>query len=88
MHNSKKSINFAETNRTMSRVNYPIKLSVLIEQAQKALKQYGDRYVLISDDEEGNGFHECYYAFNDAKEFADSGLIPCDMKGEDCVILG
>lgn len=39
----------------MSRVNYPIKLSTLIKEAQKALKQYGDRYVLLSDDEEGNG---------------------------------
>ena len=44
----------------MERVNFPLTLDQLISEALKAKKKFGgDKYVLISDDEEGNGFHEC-----------------------------
>ena len=75
----------------MNRVNFPITIDQLIADALKAKKIYGgDKYVLLSDDEEGNGFHECYYSFSDAKQFADGGLycMPFDLNPEDCVILG
>lgn len=70
----------------MERVNYPIKLSALIKSAKEYMKKHGDKYVLISDDEEGNGFHECYYAFSEA--IKDAGNVPSDLKPEDCVMLG
>jgi hypothetical protein len=64
----------------------------LIKAALKAKKIYGgDKYVLLSDDEEGNGFHECYYAFSDAKQFAAQGglfSMPYDLDPKDCVTLG
>ena len=78
----------------MSRVNFPITIDQLIADALKAKKIYGgDKYVLLSDDEEGNGFHECYYSFSDAKELlAGNAAIytnaPYDLNPEDCVILG
>lgn len=70
----------------MSRVNFPITIDQLIEAARKAKKLYGgDKYVLLSDDEEGNGFHECYYTFSNA----EGGIsMPSDLDPKDCVILG
>ena len=36
----------------------------LIAEALKAKKKFGgNKYVLVSDDEEGNGYHECYFTF-------------------------
>lgn len=75
----------------MKRVNYPITLDQLIEYAIKAKEKLGgNKYVLISDDEEGNGFHECYYAFTPASAaivpYMDS--YPSDLALEDCVVLG
>lgn len=71
----------------MERINYPITLKKLIKEAEKALKKYGDRYVLISDDEEGNGFHECYFGISEAKGFPLE-YLPTDLEPEDCVLLG
>ncbi|MBQ6935106.1 MAG: hypothetical protein IJN49_01030 [Clostridia bacterium] len=31
----------------------------------------GNRMIVISDDNEGNGFHGMFYAFTDADEFID-----------------
>jgi hypothetical protein len=74
----------------MSRVNYPITLDELIKDALIAKKLYGgDKYVLISDDEEGNGYHECYFSFSNATELLDGcAYAPYDLRPEDCVCLG
>jgi len=72
-------------------MNFPMTLDEIIAEAKKARAKFGgNKYVLLSDDEEGNGFHECYYSFTDAKEFADGGLfsMPFDLNPEDCVVLG
>lgn len=74
----------------MGRVNYPMTLAQLASEAIKAMKKYGgDKYVLLSDDEEGNGFHECYFSFTDGEQFnAPSINKPRDLDMKDCVILG
>ena len=74
----------------MDRINFPLTLDQLIKEALEAKKTYGgDKYVLISDDEEGNGYHECYFSFGDAKELAGCYCgVPGDLRLEDCVILG
>lgn len=75
----------------MDRVNFPLTLDELIKEALKAKQRFGgDKYVLISDDEEGNGYHECYFTFGDAKEMFSGGYIrkPYDLEAEDCVVLG
>lgn len=74
----------------MPRINYPITLDQLIRAALIAKEKYGgNKYVLISDDEEGNGYHECYFEFSDAKELLEGcAYAPYDLKPEDCVILG
>ena len=74
----------------MDRANFPLTLDQLIADALTAKKIFGgDKYVLISNDEEGNGYHECYFEFSDAKELLEGcAYAPYDLKPEDCVILG
>lgn len=62
----------------------------LIAEAVKAKKRFGgSKYVLISSDEEGNGYHECYFTFGEAKDLAGCYCsIPDDLELEDCVTLG
>ena len=62
----------------------------LIAEALKAKKKFGgDKYILISDDEEGNGYHECYFTFGDAKDLAGCYCgVPGDLDLKDCVTLG
>lgn len=74
----------------MDRANFPLTLDQLIADALTAKKIFGgDKYVLISNDEEGNGYHECYFSFSDAKELLDGcACAPNDLAPEECVILG
>ena len=74
----------------MERVNYPMTIDELIAEAVKARKRFGgDKYVLVSDDEEGNGYHECYFSFGNAKDLAGCYCsVPGDLELEDCVTLG
>lgn len=61
----------------------------LIADALEAKKKFGgDKYILISDDEEGNGYHECYFTFGDAKELGCHCNVPGDLNLADCVTLG
>lgn len=74
----------------MERINYPLTIDELIAEALKAKKKFGgNKYILISDDEEGNGYHECYFSFGDATGLADAYCsVPGDLELADCVILG
>lgn len=74
----------------MSRVNFPITIDQLIADALQAKKIYGgDKYILLSNDEEGNGYHECYFTFSNARELLQGcAYAPYDLNPEDCVILG
>lgn len=74
----------------MERVNYPMTIDELIAEAIKAKKKFGgDKYVLISNDEEGNGYHECYFSFGDAKDLAGCYCqVPYDLELGKCVMLG
>ena len=74
----------------MNRVNFPLTIDELIAEALKARNKFGgNKYVLISNDEEGNGYHECYYTFCDAKGLASCCRdVPGDLELEKCVVLG
>ena len=74
----------------MDRINFPITLDQLIKAALEAKKTYGgDKYVLLSNDEEGNGYHECYFEFSNAVELLDGcAFAPYDLNPADCVVLG
>jgi len=62
----------------------------LISEAINAKARFGgNRYVLVSNDEEGNGYHECYFTFGDGEQFLPGcANVPYDLKPEECVILG
>ena len=74
----------------MNRVNFPMTIDELIAEALKARNNFGgNKYVLVSDDEEGNGYHECYFTFGDAKELEGAYCsVPGDLALENCVTLG
>jgi hypothetical protein len=74
----------------MKRVNFPLTIDELIAEAVKAKQKFGgNKYILISNDEEGNGYHECYFSFGDATDLAGCYCeVPGDLELEDCVILG
>lgn len=70
-----------------------ITVKELKEHCERAIKMgYGDRVVLISDDDEGNGFHTLYYHITtDAKsikEYADLGMFHDRNNPKDVVLLG
>lgn len=64
----------------------------LISEAIKAKAKFGgDKYVLVSNDEEGNGYHECYYSFSGGEDILDveAGVdYPYDLEPSNCVVLG
>lgn len=74
----------------MNRINFPLTIEEIYENCKKQIKEgNGKKFVLISDDEEGNGFHEAYFDFENADILKDCYCsIPNDLKLEDCVILG
>lgn len=79
-----------KTIKIMARVNFPLTVKELLAECLREVKEgNGDKYVLISNDEEGNGYHECYFSFGPAETVAEVGCdIPYDLKPEKCVILG
>lgn len=74
----------------MSRRNFPLTVDQLLAECQKAQKAgLGKQYVLLSNDEEGNGYHECYFGIQNASETADGCCdVPFDLPLENCVTLG
>ncbi len=72
------------------RVNYPMTIDQLIEEAIKAKRKYGgNKYVLLSNDEEGNDYHECYFTFSAGDEMLPGlACVPHDLDPMDCVTLG
>lgn len=71
----------------MNRTNCPLTLEQLYKEIGYEIKKgNGKKYVFISNDEEGNGFHECYFSVTNTKEYEDYWHI--DIKAKDCVILG
>lgn len=51
-----------------------------------------DKIIVISDDEEGNGYHDLYYAFSEVNEELDEdmyeNLIRTNAGIKDIIILG
>ena len=55
-------------------------------------KGNGDKYILVADDDEGNGFHTLFYQFTDADTEDFEYLLKLEHDGthtkDNCVILG
>lgn len=49
----------------------------------------GNKVIVISDDNEGNGYHGLFYGFTeDVTDFADDIYDSCDKSGKNTIILG
>ena len=70
-----------------------ITVNDLFEQCKLLINHgFGNKTILLSDDDEGNGFHTLYYTFTTNKEeiemYAKNGLFHDDNDPNDVVILG
>ena len=70
--------------------NKPLKVNDLLNICKNAVDDgLGDKYVFISQDDEGNGFHALLYSFTtDVKGHADLFYQVNDEDLEDIIILG
>ena len=72
-------------------VNKPLTVSDLLKICKDAVDNgLGDKYVFISQDDEGNGFHALFYSFtiHKIKDYADEIYQVNEEDLEDIIILG
>lgn len=71
-------------------VNKPLTVSELLKICRNAVDNgLGDKYVFISQDHEGNGFHALFYSFTtQVKDYADLFYQVNEEDLEDIIILG
>ena len=74
-------------------INKPLTVKQLYQECRKEINNgNGDKVIMISDDDEGNGYHYLWYAFtNEVGEMLE--YLPMDVddriaKEEDTIILG
>lgn len=59
--------------------NKPLTIKELAKVCQDEIKRgNGDNVIMLSDDDEGNGYHYCWYSFTTPAELLD-GLEDYDM---------
>ncbi len=70
--------------------NKPLTVSDLLKVCKNAVDNgLGDKYVFISQDDEGNGFHALFYSFTtDVENYADVLYQVNEEDLEDIIILG
>ena len=70
--------------------NKPLKVNDLLKVCKNAVDNgLGDKYVFISQDDEGNGFHALFFSFTtNVKDYADVLYQLNDDALEDIIILG
>lgn len=69
----------------------PINVKELYKECKKQIeKGNGDKIIMISDDDEGNGYHYCWYTFSSPSEIMiDDYLIDEKIATkEDTIVLG
>lgn len=73
-------------------MNKPLTVKELYERCKAEIQAgRGDNVVMLSDDDEGNGYHYCWYAFTPAMEIdlIDCyGFDDCIAPIENTIILG
>lgn len=72
-------------------------LGITVKDLEKFCKEQikkgnGNKHILISDDDEGNGFHTLFYGFSDSDTNGFENLLSLEHDGthtkDNCVILG
>lgn len=72
--------------------NLGLTVSRLLELCKEQVdKGNGDKHIIISDDDEGNGYHTLFYSFTDDAETLES-ILEYEHDGthtpDNCVCLG
>lgn len=57
-----------------------ITLKDLYESIGNAIKEHGNKKILVADDDEGNGYHPIYFAVTPMENFKDA-LSFCNLHG-------
>ena len=79
--------------RRKNELNNGITVNELLERCRKQVeKGNGNKIILLSDDDEGNGFHTLFYGFEDDPEtiakYQKMDLFHDDNGADEVVILG
>jgi len=71
-------------------MNKPLTVKDLLKICeQETAKGNGNKVIMISDDDEGNGYHYLWYAFTEAEGLVDEYTICEDIaKAKDTIVLG
>ena len=67
-----------------------ITVKELLKECEKQIiKGNGDKVIMISDDDEGNGYHYLWYSFTEIEdEYYDRDIDEKIAKREDTIVLG
>lgn len=71
-------------------MNKQITVKELLKQCQQAIKDgHGDKNIVISDDNEGNGFHGMFYAFTPVDKWVEDMIYDSHTSSaNDTIVLG
>lgn len=69
--------------------NKPMTVKQLLKFCQDEIKVgHGDCSIMLSDDDEGNGYHYCWYSFSMADEYTEEFVDEEIAPKEKTIILG
>lgn len=73
----------------------PLTINELYKECEKQIKKgNGNKVIMLSDDDEGNGYHYCWYSFTNIEDALDTYIQDDYLineriaKKEDTIILG
>lgn len=67
-------------------MNKPLTIKQLYEECEKQIKAgRGDNVIMLSDDDEGNGYHYCWYTFITVEELMENDPLICDFIADETI---
>lgn len=67
----------------------PLTIKQLLKQCQEEIRKgHGDYSIMLSDDDEGNGYHYCWYTFTEIDEYTEDFVDTSIAPKENTIILG
>jgi len=70
-------------------MNKPLTVKELLKLCQDEVKKgHGDCSIMLSDDDEGNGYHYCWYNFTEIDEYTEEYVDEEINPKEKTIILG
>ena len=70
-------------------MNKPLTIKELQKICEKEIKKgHDDHVIMLSDDDEGNGYHYCWYHFTEIDEYTEEFVIESIAPADKTIILG